>query len=149
VGKRGRITWLNDEGCGLYEPEQNGKHKAVIAEFRNEPGEFSIINWHHVRASIAYYDEHGSEVADVGRATWLEPAGLKIDMPSHVTCKLVIAVLADKWLSFDGNNALPIPMNTKRARIILQDDRELSLSFNLDVDLHLGEVGPLTLLASQ
>jgi hypothetical protein len=148
VGKKGRIAWLNEVGGVLYEPEANGKFKAVIVEFRNEPGEFSVITWHEVRASIVYYNEHGSEVADVGKAPWLEASGWKIDMPSQVTLKLIVAVLADKWIAFDGNDALPIPVNTKRARIILLDDREFSLSFNLDVDLNDGAVGSLTLLTS-
>jgi hypothetical protein len=145
VGKKSRIARLNTFGDGVVfvESEDKGKFVAVVAEFRNEPGGFSIINWHHVRASIIYYDEHGTEVADVGRAVWME--GLTyVDMESHVTFKLIVAIFADKWLSFNGEKASPLPLDTKRAKITLQDDREFYLPFVLDFDLNLGTVGSLT-----
>jgi hypothetical protein len=143
IGKKGRITWLDEAGNAFFEPEANGKHKAVIAEFRNEPGEFSVITWRHVRASIAFYDEEGAEIADVGRAAWLDAYGSTVDFASHVTRKLIVAVLADKWLSFDGDEPKPVPPDAKRAKIVLQDDREFCLPFKLDFDLSAGAVGSL------
>jgi hypothetical protein len=146
VGKKGRIAWLNDVGGGLYEPEDNGSFKTVIAEFRNEPGEFSIITWHHVRASIVFYDGQGVEVADVGRATWLDGYGPTVDLASLVTRKLIVAILTEKWLSFDGGDTKPLSTDIRKAKIVLQDDREFSVPFLLEVDLNLGVVGSLTSL---
>jgi hypothetical protein len=144
VGKKARIAWLDAAGNSFFEPEGDGKHKAVIAEFRNEPGDFSIITWKHVRASIAYYDGNNSEVADVGRAEWLD--GETVDFASHVTRKLVVAIFADKWLTFDSGEAKPVPVEAKRAKIILLDDREFSLPFMLEFDLNAPSVGSLTSL---
>jgi hypothetical protein len=143
VGKKARIAWLSNRGDSYCEPLDNGEFKAVIAEFRNEPGEFSLITWYHVRASIVYFDEYGDEVADVGSAEWLEPSSLILDMPSHVTCKLIVAMLGDCWLVFNGQGSTIIPDDVKRAKIILHDDREFFLSFFLDVDLSSGAVGSL------
>jgi hypothetical protein len=144
VGKKARIAWLNEAGNSLFEPEADGKYKAVIAEFRNEPGGFSIITWRNVRASIAYYDEKGSEVADVGRAMWLEESlNGRVDLASHVTRMLVVAIFADKWLTFDKGDARPLPQGIKRAKIILQDDREFSVAFILEIDLNQGTAGSL------
>lgn len=143
VGKKGRIAWLDEAGNAFFEPEADGKLKAVIAEFRNEPGEFSVMTWHHVRASIAFYDEQGAEIADVGRAAWLDGHGSTVDFASHVTRKLIVAVLDDRWLSFDGDDAKPVPPNAKRAKIVLQDDRKFCLPFMLDFDLSACAVGSL------
>lgn len=141
VGKRARIARLSDAGNALYEPEENGKFKAVVAEFRNEPAEHSIITWHHVRASIAFYNEHGAEIADVGMASWLETDSPIVDMPSNITRTIIVAVLADKWLAFDGADAKPLPQDIRRAKIVLQDDRQFSIAFDVVVDLSLGAVG--------
>ncbi len=141
VGKKARIAWLTDTGNGLYEPENNGAVKAVVAEFRNEPGEHSIITWHHVRASIAYYDEHGAELADVGRASWLEANSPITDMPSNITRTVIVAIRADKWLVFDGADTRPLSQDIRRAKIVLQDDRQFSTAFDVVVDLNLGAVG--------
>lgn len=141
VGKKARIAWLTDTGDALYEPEDNGNFKAVVAEFRNEPAEFSIITWRHVRASIVYYNEHGTEVADVGRASWLEANGPTMDMPSNITRTIIVAILADKWLAFDGADTRPLPQDIRRAKIVLQDDRAFSAAFEVVVDFSLGAVG--------
>ncbi len=146
VGKKGRIAWLNEAGNSFFEPEGGGEHKAVLAEFRNEPGDFSIITWQHVRASIVYYDANNSEVADVGRAVWLDGYNEAVDFASHVTRKLVVAIFADKWLTFDDGEAKPVPVEAKRAKIILLDDREFSLPFMLEFDLNAPSVGSLTSL---
>ena len=146
VGKRGRMAGLSVKvGNCFYEPEDNGKFKAVVAEFRNEPGEFSIMTWCNVRASIAFFDENGVEVADVGKALWM--GGMYVlDMESHVTCKLIVAILADAWLSFNGDDTAVLPANTKRAKIVLQDDRYYTLPFVLDFDLNQETVGKLSSL---
>jgi hypothetical protein len=147
VGKKARIAWLNEAGNSFFEPEGVGEHKAVVAEFRNEPADFSIFTWRHVRASIAYYDANNSEVADVGRAIWLDGhLNGTIDFASHVTRKLVVAILADKWLTFDSGEAKPVPAEAKRAKIILLDDREFSLPFMIEFDLSAPSVGSLTSL---
>jgi hypothetical protein len=141
VGKKARIAWLDDAGNGLYEPEDNGKFKAVVAEFRNEPAEFSIITWRHVRASIAFYNEHGAEIGDVGRALWLDANSTIVDMPSNITRTIIVAILVDKWFAFDGQDTRPLSQDIRRAKIVLQDDREFSTAFDVIVDLSLGAVG--------
>jgi len=88
----------------LYEPEkrENSSSEGVIAEFRNELGEFSVNTWHGVMASILYYNEQGEERADIGRATWLEESSYLVDLESHKTWKLVVAVRTkDAWIGFD------------------------------------------------
>lgn len=141
VGKKARIAWLTDAGSGLYEPVDNGRFKAIVVEFRNEPAKFSIITWHHVRASIAYYNKHGAEVADVGRALWLDSGSTITDMPSNITRTVIVAILADNWLAFDGVDTRPLSEDIRRAKIILQDDRHFSTAFDVVVDLSLGAVG--------
>src|SRR5581483_3118651 len=97
-------------------------------EFRNELGEFSVVTWREVATSIVYYDEHGTEVADVGRATWLEEVSPQIDLESHRTYKLVVGVPAkDAWICFDSaTGTVPLPENIKRAKIILHDNKEFT-----------------------
>lgn len=151
VAKKARIAWLTETGNFFYEPEEIGKLKAIIAEFRNEPGEFSVINWHHVRASIAYHDERGSEIADVGRAAWLDEIGSVIDLPSHVTRKLIVAIQTANgaWIAVDGasGNAKALSPDIRRARITLHDNRQFSLSYSLVVHLNQGVLGSLLVSA--
>jgi len=149
-GKKGRFTWLNDVGNIFYEPEEKNDSsvRGVIAEFRNEPGDFSVTTWYGVVASIAYYDEKDLEVADVGRAGWLEEVSSTVALHSHVTRKLLVALRAkDCWVAFDGDETRVLPGNIKRARIILHDTGKFSLPWTMDVDLNLGVAGPLTSLA--
>jgi len=151
--QKGRVTRISEMGNTFYEANKDGNVKAVIAELRNEPGEFSLITWHHVRASIAYYNEQGDEVADVGRASWLDSSNSVLDFPSQVTRKLIVAIKPKDWIAvppdtsvaFDGDDALvSLPENIRRARIILQDDREFSLPFTIDVNLSAGTADSLT-----
>jgi len=149
VGKTARMTRVNDIGTVFSEPDEGvGEHKAVIAEFRNEPDGASPFTWHHVRASIAYFDENQVEVSDVGSALWLERPTSIVDLKSQITLKLLVAIYADTWVTFDGSNFSPnaIKPGVKRARIILQDDRSFSLPFILEVDLAASTVGSLTSL---
>lgn len=142
LAKRGRITWLDNVNDVLWEPEIKGKWKAVIAEFRNEPGEFSLFAWHDVHASITYFDGQGSEIAHVGRALWLEVLGTKLEFPNQVTRKLVVAVQgADSIVGFDDDGAVPLSADIRRAKIILHDPREFSFSYLLDFDFDAGTVG--------
>lgn len=70
-----------------------------------------------------------------------------VDLASHVTRKLIVAVRAtDGWIAFDGNETLRLSENIRRGKIILHDDKEFSLSFVAEFDLKLGAVGALTSL---
>jgi hypothetical protein len=149
VGKKGRIVWL--EGMDvLYEREPKGHNssRAVIVEFRNEPGEFSVNTWRGVVSSIIYYDEQGAEAAEIGRATWLERVSTSVNLESLRTYKLLIAVQATSaWIGFDGaSGTVRLPEGIKRAKIVLHDDREFTRSWTLDFDLSIPAVGSLTSL---
>ena len=136
-------------GDAVYEPEADGKWKAVVAEFRNEPGEFALVTWYEVRASITYYDEHGTERAHVGGASWLEAVKPTIDLPRLVVRKFLVVVQgSDAWVSFDTDGVVVIPEDVRRAKITLHDPREFTASYTLDFDLTSGTVGTLVPLSA-
>ena len=151
VAKKAGITWLNEAGNFFYEPEGKGKLKAIVAEFRNEPGEFAVTTWHHVRASIAYHNERGSEVAHVGRAAWLDEIGSVVDLPSHITRKLIVAIqTADgAWIALDGvgGSAKTLSTDIRRTKIILHDNKQFSVSYTLAVHLNQDKLESLVSFA--
>lgn len=144
---KARIVWLSEGGAdGVYffEPEekQSDSSKALVADFRIEPQDFSILTWHNVRASILYFNEHDSEVAQVGRAHWLEERRPTIKLEQYKVRRLMIAIQAkDAWIGLDDCEAKVLDVTAKRVKIVLHDDGELSCNFSLPIDLETPAIG--------
>jgi hypothetical protein len=152
-GKKARFVWLSEGGAGVFhEPEEKERlsAKAIIAEFRNEPEEFSVLTWYDVQASIFYYDENNNEVAEAGKASWLEQISPKINLPKFEVRKLIVAIQArDNWIAFDGSDTLKLTQAIRRAEIILHDEREFSRRYSLPIDLSIEAIGQLDPIRQQ